>query len=53
MSFKQKLNTVMATVTMPVSVTSNGNVEKPNDVAVRRNGPRYRNRLRRRRVYEP
>jgi TolB-like protein len=30
---------------MPVSVTSSGNVKKPNDVTVRRNGPRYRNRI--------
>jgi hypothetical protein len=35
-------NTV--TATMPVSVTSNGNVRKPNDVAVRRNGLRNPNR---------
>jgi YVTN family beta-propeller protein len=35
----------MVTVTKPVSVTCNGNVEKPNDVAVRRNGPRHRSRL--------
>lgn len=38
-------NTVTATVTKPVSVTCSGYVKKPNDVAVRRNGPRYPNRL--------
>jgi hypothetical protein len=38
-AFKQ--NTV--TATMPVSVTSNGNVKKPNDVTVRRNGLRNPN----------
>ncbi|MEW6214954.1 MAG: secretin N-terminal domain-containing protein, partial [Nitrospirota bacterium] len=32
-------------VTMPVSVTRNGNVKEPNDITVRRNGPRYRSRL--------
>ncbi|OGW55246.1 MAG: hypothetical protein A2Y81_13030 [Nitrospirae bacterium RBG_13_43_8] len=30
---------------MPVSATFNGNVKKPNDVTVRRNGLRYHNRL--------
>jgi len=37
--------TVKATVTMPVSVTYNGDVEKSNDVAVRRNRLRHLNRL--------
>lgn len=32
-------------VTKPESVMSNGNVKKPNDAAVGRNGPRYRTRL--------
>jgi hypothetical protein len=34
----------MVTATMPVSVTSTGNVKKPNDVTVRRNGLRNPNR---------
>lgn len=34
-----------ATVTMPVSVTLNGNVKEPNDVTVGRNGLRCLNRL--------
>jgi type IV pilus assembly protein PilQ len=38
-------NTVKATVTMPVSVTCNGDVKEPNDLTDRRNGLRYRNRL--------
>jgi hypothetical protein len=38
-------NTVEATVTMPVSVTYNGDEKKSNDVAVRRNGLRYRDHL--------
>lgn len=38
-------NTVNATVTMPVSVTCNGDVKEPNDLTDRRNGLRYRNRL--------
>ncbi len=37
--------TVKATVTMPVSVTLNGDVKEPNDVTVRRNGLRNPNRL--------
>lgn len=42
---RRKTNT--ATVTKPVSVTFNGNVKrpKPNDVADRRNGRRYRSRM--------
>ncbi len=39
------MDTVTVTVTMPVSVRLNGNVGKPNDIAVRRNGHRYRGRL--------
>ena len=39
------LNAVKATVTMPVSVTCNGNGKNPNAVTVRRNELRYRNRL--------
>jgi hypothetical protein len=38
----QEQNTVKATLTMPVSVTLNGNVKEPNDVTDRRNGLRNR-----------
>src|SRR4030067_386206 len=38
--------TIKATVTIPVSVTSNCNVKKPNNLFVRRNGLRNYNRLR-------
>lgn len=38
-------NTVKATVTMPVSVTCNGDVKEPNDLTDRRNGHHNRNRL--------
>lgn len=46
MAIKQS-STVKATVTMPVSVTLNGNVKKPNYITVKRNGHRNprRNRL--------
>ena len=37
--------TIKATVTIPVSVTSNCNVKKPNNLFVRRNGLRNYNRL--------
>ena len=46
--WKQFLNTVKrlaATATMPVSVTLSGNVEKPKNVTVRRNGLRNLNLL--------
>jgi peptidyl-prolyl cis-trans isomerase C len=42
-TYNGKLKTV--TVTKPVSVTCSGYVKKPNDVADRRNGHRYRGRL--------
>ncbi len=41
-SYRQNMVTV--TATMPVSVTSNGNMAKPNDVTVGRNGLRNPNR---------
>jgi hypothetical protein len=36
---------VKVTVAMPVSITCNGDVKKPNDVAARQNGLRYPNQL--------